>query len=70
MAEVHEIDVQIDAGGNVSVEVRGVSGKKCEELTALLEQALGGGVVERVHKPEYHEQAADAVESASVSSRG
>ncbi len=68
MNGIQEIDVQIDRAGNVSVEVRGASGKQCEELTAVLEQALGGVVVERSYKPEYY-QDETASQSDKLSSK-
>ncbi len=52
--------MQIDAAGNVRVEVRGVAGAACEDLTWVLEQALGGQIVERVRKPEYDQVPAQA----------
>ena len=55
MSEIQEIDIQIDRHGNVSVDVRGVNGRKCEDLTAMLEQALGGVVKERVYKDTYYQ---------------
>ena len=64
MNGIQEIDVQIDRAGNVSVEVRGASGKQCEALTAVLEQALGGVIAKRTYKPEYYQE-----ESSSQSDR-
>lgn len=57
MSEVQEIDVIIDASGNVRLEVRGVKGPGCRQLTSRLEQLLGGTVVGREHTPEYDEVA-------------
>lgn len=54
MAEVQEIDVQIGRDGEVKIEVRGVSGRKCRALTARLEQLLGGAVKERFYQDTYH----------------
>lgn len=42
--EVQEIEVVVDADGNVRVDVRGVKGKKCTEITRALEAALGDDV--------------------------
>ncbi len=64
MTEIQELDIQIDRQGNVSVEVRGVSGRKCEDLTALLEQALGGVVTQRVYKDSYHQENVSLDETA------
>jgi len=45
--ELQEIEVVIDPDGTVKLEVRGVSGPACLDLTADLESALGGQVVAR-----------------------
>jgi len=50
--EVQQIDVYIDQNGNVQIEVAGVKGQKCLDLTKSLETALGGAVEERTMKPE------------------
>lgn len=36
-----QLDIQIDADGKVRIEVSGVAGSSCEELTQPLEDALG-----------------------------
>ncbi len=59
MAGIEEIDVHIDAGGRVKIEVRGAAGKKCEAITHDLEQMLGGVVVERVYQDSYYQQDAE-----------
>jgi hypothetical protein len=51
-----EIEFIIGPDGTVKEEVRGVKGTRCEEITAAIEDALGGEVVEREHKPEYYER--------------
>jgi hypothetical protein len=56
--ELQEIDVFIDPDGQVRLEVRGVKGPACLELTRELEAALGGRVAERM-------MTAEATESAS-----
>lgn len=53
MSAVHEIEIVIEPSGRVRVEVRGVGGPVCLELTRPLEQLLGGQVVERQHTAEY-----------------
>lgn len=58
--ELQEIDVFIAPDGSVSIEVRGVKGKGCLELTKGLEAALGNQIVSR-------EMTADAEETASQS---
>ena len=50
--ELEEIEIYIDKDGNVRIEVRGVKGQKCLELTADLEAALGGQIEERQMTPE------------------
>jgi hypothetical protein len=45
--EMQEIEVQINKDGKVEISVRGVKGLKCLEITADLEQALGGEVLLR-----------------------
>lgn len=45
--EMQEIDVIIEKDGQVRLEVRGVKGTSCLDLTRDLEQALGGEVEER-----------------------
>ena len=45
--EMQEIEVFIDKDGQVRIEVRGVQGTSCQDLTRDLEQALGGQVADR-----------------------
>ncbi|MBN1954051.1 MAG: DUF2997 domain-containing protein, partial [Anaerolineae bacterium] len=40
--ETQEIEVFIDKDGQVRIEVRGVKGESCLDLTQALEAALGG----------------------------
>ncbi len=56
MSELQEIDLFIDTEGRLRVEVRGVKGAACEELTREMEELLGGEVLERDHTDEFHEQ--------------
>ena len=53
MNELHEVEVEIDANGNVKVEVRGVKGSACLDITREMEQLLGGRVTGRTHTHEY-----------------
>lgn len=55
--ELQEIDVFIEAGGQVKVEVRGVKGMNCLDVTKEFEAALGGNVEEREMRPEAYESA-------------
>jgi hypothetical protein len=45
--ELHEVEVVIDANGEVQIEVRGVKGHACLDLTDDLVAALGGEVREQ-----------------------
>jgi hypothetical protein len=54
--ELQEIEVVIDEDGETQIEVRGVKGTSCLELTEDLEAALGGEVEEREMTPEADEQ--------------
>ena len=55
---LQEIDVFIDKNGEVRIEVRGVKGEGCLELTRELEKALGGEIASR-------EMTAEAQETVS-----
>ncbi|GAK51616.1 hypothetical protein U14_02861 [Candidatus Moduliflexus flocculans] len=55
--ELQEIDVVIEPNGQVKVEVRGVKGMNCLDLTKALEDALGGQIEEREMRPEAYETA-------------
>lgn len=50
--ELQEVDVYIEEDGQVRVEVRGVQGPSCLDLTAGLEAALGAEIVSRELTPE------------------
>lgn len=60
--EVQEIDVFIEKNGEVKVEVHGVKGMACLDLTKGLENALGGEVEERKMHHESYETTGEAVE--------
>ncbi|MFW6694010.1 DUF2997 domain-containing protein [Streptomyces sp. MAR4 CNX-425] len=45
--EFQEIEVTIAPDGTTRIEVHGVPGRGCLDLTAALEDALGGEVVSR-----------------------
>jgi hypothetical protein len=55
---IEEIEVFIDASGEVKYEVRGVKGKRCLDLTKELETDLGGKILLREETSEMHEQEA------------
>ena len=53
--EMQEITVVIEKDGQVRVEVRGVKGASCLDVTRGLEEALGGQVEDRQMTPEAQE---------------
>jgi hypothetical protein len=55
--ELQEIDVFIDKNGEVRIEVRGVKGQSCLDITKDLEAALGGHIQHREMTPEAMEVA-------------
>jgi hypothetical protein len=59
--DLQEIEVFIDKDGQVRVEVRGVKGTQCLELTRSLEEALGGQVLVREMRPEAYEPQPEAL---------
>ena len=50
--DLHEIEVEIDIHGQVSLHVKGISGKACLVVTKDLEQVLGNMVIDRQMTPE------------------
>jgi hypothetical protein len=54
-----ELEIIIDANGQVSIKVAGAKGGKCLDITKPIEEALGDVKV-REMTPEYYEQPADA----------
>jgi len=53
--ELQEIEIFIDKDGKVRIEVRGVKGEACLDLTKALEEALGGDIESREMTPEASE---------------
>ncbi len=53
--EMQEIEVTIGKDGKVELHVHGVKGKQCLEITAPLEELLGGVVLSRELTPEAEE---------------
>lgn len=53
--DLQEVEVFIDRDGQVRVEVRGVKGMSCLDVTKALEEALGGRVADRELTPEAYE---------------
>ena len=66
MAGIEEIDVHIDRHGRVRIEVRGVTGQKCEALTFDLEQMLGGNVSSREYQDAYYQNEQDVSQAEQV----
>jgi len=56
--EYQSINIKIDQVGKVFLEVEGVGGKKCMELTKDIEKILGD-VLQRDYKPEYNDETKD-----------
>jgi hypothetical protein len=54
--ELQEINVFIEKNGQVKIEVQGVQGISCLDLTQELEAILGGEVIERELTFEAQEQ--------------
>jgi hypothetical protein len=50
-----EIEITVGPDGTVDLQVKGVKGKRCLDLTKDLEDALGGDVEQRKHSAEYYE---------------
>jgi hypothetical protein len=60
--DVQEVEVFIDENGRVRIEVHGVQGTKCLDLTKDLEQALGGEVESREMTAEAYAPVQEEVE--------
>ena len=63
---LQEIKVTIRPDGKVELQVRGVKGKLCVDLTQEFERYLGGRVVERRECDEFFEQAQHDEEAEKV----
>lgn len=50
--DLQEVEITIDGAGQVQVQVRGVKGTQCLDITHALEEALGGEVLLREMTPE------------------
>ena len=66
--ELQEIEVTIERNGEVRIEVRGVKGRSCIELTEDVIEALGGEVAERELTSEAHEDELDVTDPQRVRS--
>jgi hypothetical protein len=63
---VQEIEVTILKNGQVQVQVRGVKGAECLDITAELEQSLGGKITLRELTPEALEELVRAGEGHRI----
>ena len=52
---MEEVEVTIQPDGSVQVKVSGVKGSGCRNITAPLEDLLGGQIVERELSEEYYQ---------------
>jgi Protein of unknown function (DUF2997) len=50
-----DIEIVINAKGEVTFEVKGVKGGSCLDETKFLEAALGGAVIDQQKTSEYYE---------------
>ncbi len=60
--ELQEIDVFIEKDGQVKIEIRGVKGMSCLNLTKDLEAVLGDRIAEREMTPEADEVGQEQVQ--------
>lgn len=51
----HEIEIEIDEMGNATIEIKGVKGQSCSDISKLFEKVLGK-VKSRSCKTEFYEQ--------------
>ena len=56
MSRKQDIEIVINAKGEVTFQVKGVKGGSCLSETKFLEQALGGEVLEQEKTAEFYEQ--------------
>jgi len=56
MSRKQDIEIVINAKGEVTFQVKGVKGGSCLDETKFLEQALGGEVIDQQKTPEFYEQ--------------
>lgn len=68
--EIQEIEVFVKPDGAVQLQVRGVKGAKCLDLTKDLERLLGGEVIERIKTPEFDEQDQNLLDQQSNVRKG
>jgi hypothetical protein len=56
MTEIQELEIIIRADGVVRLQVQGVSGPNCLNLTEDIERILGNNITERTFTDQYYEQ--------------
>jgi hypothetical protein len=56
MSRKQDIEIVINAKGEVTFQVKGVKGGSCLDETKFLEQALGGEVIDQQKTSEFYEQ--------------
>ena len=61
--QIQELDITIQPDGSVKIQVIGVKGPQCLDLTADIEAILGGQVLSREKTPEHDETAAQTLNS-------
>lgn len=69
MTEIQELDIVIDKQGRVSIDVRGVAGPECEDVTRALEEALAGKILRRQRKEEWHQMSTSASHGVATRTR-
>ena len=60
--ELQEIDVFVEKDGQIRIEVRGVKGMSCLDLTKDLEAVLGSQISAREMTPDAHETLQEQVQ--------
>ena len=68
--EMQEIEVNIGKDGQVEIIVRGVKGPQCLDLTASLEEILGGVVISREMTPEANEVSSIKIDQTDQNKTG
>ena len=52
----HSITLTFPPGGEVNIDVEGVKGKACLDITKSIQEALGGDVTSQKKKPEFFKE--------------
>ena len=69
MATKQEIVINIDAKGNITLQVEGVSGPECIDFTKFLEDELGD-VTERLRTSAFYEDSAETEDTVESTEHG